>query len=65
MARLSLRVNILLKGYCKRYNIKSVIIRPSAVYGPATDNNYRVVQKFIEDILDKKKLSLIIQNQIT
>ena len=45
----------IVKGYCKRFNIKSVIIRPSAVYGP-TDNNYRVVQKFIEDILNKRKI---------
>tara|TARA_B100000401_G_C52731822_1_gene683967 strand:+ start:109 stop:1077 length:969 start_codon:yes stop_codon:yes gene_type:complete len=45
----------LVKGYTQRYDLKSVIIRPSAVYGP-TDNNYRVIQKFIENILDKKKI---------
>ena len=32
-----------------------MIIRPSAVYGP-TDNNYRIIKKFIENILDKKKI---------
>ncbi len=45
----------LVKGYTKRYNFNSVIIRPSAVYGP-TDNNYRVIQKFIESIFENKKL---------
>ena len=45
----------LVKGYAKRYNFNSVIIRPSAVYGP-TDNNYRVIQKFIESAFEKKKL---------
>ena len=28
------------------HNINSVIIRPSAVYGP-TDNNFRVIQKLL------------------
>lgn len=45
----------LVKGYSQRFDINSVIIRPSAVYGP-TDNNYRVIQKFIENILEKKKI---------
>lgn len=45
----------LVKGYAKRYNFNSVIIRPSAVYGP-TDNNYRVIQKFIESAFEKKKI---------
>jgi len=41
----------LVKGYSQLYDIKTVIIRPSAVYGP-TDNNYRVLQKFVEAALD-------------
>ena len=45
----------LVKGYAKRYNFSTVIVRPSAVYGP-TDNNYRVIQKFIESIFENKKL---------
>ena len=47
----------LVKGYAKRYNFNSVIVRPSAVYGP-TDNNYRVIQKFIEAIFEKKKIKV-------
>lgn len=34
-------------GYAQRFNINTAIIRPSAVYGP-TDNNLRVLQKFVE-----------------
>jgi nucleoside-diphosphate-sugar epimerase len=45
----------IVKGYSKRYGINSVIVRPSAVYGP-TDNNLRVIQKFIQTILDKGKI---------
>jgi len=53
---LKLASEYLVKGYSKRYKFNSVIVRPSAVYGP-TDNNQRVIQKFIEAILDKKKIS--------
>ena len=52
---LKLASEYIVKGYSKRFKINSVIIRPSAVYGP-TDNNFRVVQKFIEDILNNKKI---------
>jgi len=45
----------IVKGYAQRFNINSVIIRPSAVYGP-TDNNYRVIQKFIESALAGKEI---------
>ena len=52
---LKLASEYIVKGYSKRFKINSIIIRPSAVYGP-TDNNFRVVQKFIEDILNNKKI---------
>ncbi len=54
---LKLASEYVVNGYSKRYDINSTIIRPSAVYGP-TDNNYRVIQKFIENILNKKKISV-------
>ena len=54
---LKLASEYIVNGYSKRYDINSIIIRPSAVYGP-TDNNYRVIQKFIENILNKKKISV-------
>lgn len=54
---LKLASEYIVQGYAKRYGIKSVIIRPSAVYGP-TDNNYRVIQKFIQTIFDKGKISV-------
>jgi nucleoside-diphosphate-sugar epimerase len=41
----------IVKGYAKRFKIPFSIVRPSAVYGP-TDNNQRVLQKFIEAALD-------------
>ena len=41
----------LAKGYSQRFDFPLTIIRPSAVYGP-TDNNYRVIQKFIESGLN-------------
>ncbi len=53
---LKLASEYLVKGYAKRYKFNTVIIRPSAVYGP-TDNNQRVIQKFIESIFEKKKIS--------
>ncbi len=52
---LKLASEYLVKGYSKRYEFNTVIIRPSAVYGP-TDNNQRVIQKFIESIFEKKKI---------
>jgi UDP-glucose 4-epimerase len=41
----------LVLGYSQRFNINTAIIRPSAVYGP-TDNNQRVLQKFIEAAIE-------------
>lgn len=38
---------VLVRVFSQRYDIPSVMIRPSAVYGP-TDNNYRVLQIFLE-----------------
>jgi nucleoside-diphosphate-sugar epimerase len=38
---------VLLRAYGRQYGIPYVIVRPSAVYGPA-DNNLRVVQQFAE-----------------
>ena len=52
---LKLASEYLVKGYTQRYDFNTVIIRPSAVYGP-TDNNYRVIQRFITSILEKKKI---------
>ena len=49
---------ILAKAYAHRYNIAYTILRPSAVYGP-TDNNRRVVQKFLENALAKRPIKLI------
>jgi len=43
------------RGLCNSYDIKHIIIRPSAVYGP-TDINGRVSQIFIENAFQDKKL---------
>ena len=45
----------LAKGYSQRFDFPLTIIRPSAVYGP-TDNNYRVIQKFVESALKGEKI---------
>lgn len=45
----------LVKGYAQRFNFPLSIIRPSAAYGPV-DNNYRVIQKFLESALRKEKI---------
>ena len=37
---------VLIRGFSISHNISSIIIRPSAVYGPA-DQNARVLQKFV------------------
>lgn len=46
----------LVKGYAQRFGFPLTIIRPSAVYGP-TDNNFRVIQKFIECALNNKTIN--------
>ena len=45
----------LVKGYCGNYNIDYTIIRPSAVYG-FTDTNSRVVQLFLDNAFQNKKI---------
>ena len=48
---------VLVKGFAKTFNIKSIIIRPSAVYGP-TDINRRVVQNFLFCALGNQRISI-------
>lgn len=48
---------IITKAFSKRFGVEYTIIRPSAVYGP-TDANQRVSQKFIENALLGKALTL-------
>lgn len=45
----------IVSGYSQRFNINTAIIRPSAVYGP-TDNNLRVLQKFVEAAIAGSKI---------
>ncbi len=45
------------RAYAKNYDIDTVIIRPSAVYGPY-DANSRVIQKFVRNALTDKPLTL-------
>jgi nucleoside-diphosphate-sugar epimerase len=52
---MKLASEFLVKGYAKRHNIPYSIVRPSAVYGP-TDNNRRVLQIFIENAMEGKKI---------
>jgi nucleoside-diphosphate-sugar epimerase len=52
---MKLASEFLVKGYAQRHNIPYSIIRPSAVYGP-TDNNRRVLQIFIENAMEGKKI---------
>ena len=46
---------VIVKGYSKIFDINLNIIRPTAVYGP-TDNNKRVIQKFIESALKNETI---------
>jgi len=48
---------ILVKGYNRSYGVESIIVRPSAVYGPA-DINQRVVQRFLSQAIDGEALSV-------
>ena len=48
---------VVANAYAKNYGIDTVIVRPSAVYGP-TDMNQRVVQKFITNAMKGLPLTL-------
>ena len=48
---------ILVKGYNRSYGVESIIIRPSAVYGPA-DINQRVVQRFLSQAYNNEVLKI-------
>ena len=48
---------ILVKGYARIFNINSIILRPSAVYGPC-DMNYRIVQKILDNCIKGKPTTL-------
>ncbi len=54
---------ILVKGFANSFGIKSIIIRPSAVYGPS-DSNKRVVQKFLHSAINNKKIKINDKNLI-
>ena len=47
---LKLAGEVIINGYHKRYNLKTVVVRPTAVYGPY-DANQRVLSKFIKNAL--------------
>ena len=47
---LKLAGEIIVRGYMKRYDLKTSIVRPSAVYGPF-DANQRVLYKFVSRAL--------------
>ena len=47
----------IVNGYAKNYSLNTVIVRPSAVYGPY-DSNDRVVRKFIINALNKKPITI-------
>lgn len=46
---------IIVKGYARIFNINSIILRPSAVYGPF-DMNYRIFQKKLDNCIKGKPL---------
>jgi nucleoside-diphosphate-sugar epimerase len=48
---------VVTRGLSKYFDLKSVIIRPSAVYGP-TDMNRRVSQIFIDKAMRKEKITI-------
>ena len=47
----------LVRGMCRRFGLRNVIVRPCAVYGPG-DRNGRVVQKLLETAIDGNPLVL-------
>ena len=44
-----------ISGYSKIFDINLSIVRPTAVYGP-TDNNQRVIQKFVDSAISNKTI---------
>ena len=48
---------ILVSAYAKRYEMNTVICRPSAVYGPG-DDNQRVVSSLLVDALNKRPMKV-------
>ena len=48
---------IIVKGYARIFDINSIILRPSAVYGPC-DMNYRIVQKILDNCIKGKPTTL-------
>ena len=49
---------IIVKAYAKIFNINTIILRPTAVYGPC-DMNYRIVQKTLESCIKGKSTTFI------
>ncbi len=47
----------IVNGYAKNYHLETVIVRPSAVYGPLDANN-RVARKFVLNALNGKPLTI-------
>ena len=47
----------IVSGYAQIHDIRANIVRPSAVYGP-TDMNFRIVQKILENSINKKPVTL-------
>ena len=47
----------IVNGYAKNYQLETVIVRPSAVYGPLDANN-RVARKFVLNALNGKPLTI-------
>ena len=54
---------IIVKGYARIFDINSIILRPSAVYGPC-DMNYRIVQKILDNCIKGKPTILIMQKNL-
>jgi UDP-glucose 4-epimerase len=52
---MKLCAEILVKILCRQYGLEYTIVRPSAAYGP-TDNNRRVLQIFIENVISGKPI---------
>lgn len=52
---MKLASEFIVSGYAQRFNINTAIVRPSAVYGP-TDNNLRVLQKFVEAAIEGREI---------
>ena len=48
---------IVVRAYARNYDIDTVMVRPSAVYGPLDANN-RVIQKFVKAALAGKSLTV-------